>query len=246
MHRAPMTRHSRLALALAVGAFFTLRPSRAAAQNVDHAYQTWVGVFTQGALAGRFIVHSDAHLRVYSDFSPFAVLVRPGVGYQLAPGMFATVGYAWTPSWPRPGMSFGDLVDEHRAWEQWQYEFPLASGALRLQLRTRLEQRWRPAAGDDTGLRVRQMVRVTVPLGGPQGRWLLALWDELFLGLNDTDWGQRGGLDQNRAFAGVGLWVAPGAARVEAGYFNQYVARRGALSDLSHHALMVNLYLTWR
>lgn len=238
-------RPAALPAALASGALLAalaLRPAAASAQNVDHAYQSWLGVFAQGPIAGRLFFQGDAHFRVYSDFSPFIAIVRPGIAYQLMPGMFVSAGYAWTPSWPRPGMGVGDFVDEHRAWEQWQYELPLAGGALRLQLRTRFEQRWRPAVNGDTGLRLRQMVRVTVPL---TDRWLLAVWDELFVGLTDAGW-QRAGLDQNRVFGGVGYWAVPGRFRVEAGYFNQYIARRGAAADGSNHALMVNTYLVWR
>lgn len=231
--------------ALAAAVVMAFAP-RAEAQTVDHEYQTWLGLFAQGPIHGRLFFQGDLHYRVYANFTPYAALVRPGVAWQLMPGMFVTLGYAWTPSWSQPDQGVEDLIDEHRLWEQWQYEFPLATGALRLQLRTRLEERWRPSVGGDTGVRFRQMVRVTVPLGA-SGRWVLAAWDELFFGLNDTDWRQRQGFDQNRAFGGVGYWFVPGALRVEAGYFNQYVQRPGnPAGDLSNHALMVNTYVSWR
>lgn len=230
----------------ALSALVLVTTGDAGAQGVDHRYQTWVGLFAHGRIAGRFVFQGDLHYRVYANATPYAVLVRPGVGYQIVPGMFVTLGYAWTPSWSAAGQAVEDFVDEHRVWEQWQYEFPLAGGAVRVQLRSRLEQRVRPGVGDDVGLRFRQMARVTVPLG-TGGRWLLAAWDELFVGLNDTDWKQRQGLDQNRVFAGVGWWFAPGSARVEAGYFNQHVLRPGnPAGDLSNHGLMVNAYVTWR
>ncbi len=221
-------------------------PRSAVAHGVDHQYQTWLGVFAQGPIVGRVVFQGDLHYRVYSDLSPFLAIVRPGVAYEIRRGMFVTVGYAWTPSWRQPDQAAGDFVDEHRAWEQWQYEFPLAGGALRLQLRSRLEERVRPGVGGDLGLRFRQMARVSIPLGRG-GRWLVAAWDEVFFGLNDTDWGQRLGFDQNRVFCGAGWWFAPGAARVEVGYFNQHLRRpSNPAGDLSNHALMINTYLTWR
>ncbi len=231
---------------VALSAMLAVAPRSAAAQGVDHAYQTWLGVFAQGPIAGRVVFQGDAHYRVHAHLSPYVAIVRPGVGVQIARGMIVTVGYAWTPSWPQADQAVGDFVDEHRAWEQWQYDLPLASGALRLQFRSRLEERIRPGVGSDVGVRFRQMARVTVPLGAA-GRWLVTAWDEVFFGLNDTDWRQRQGFDQNRVFGGVGWWFAPGAARVEVGYFNHYVLRPGdPARDLANHGLMVNTYLTWR
>lgn len=221
-----------------------LLPSTAWAQGPTHAAQTWLGVFVQGRIHGRLFVMSDLHHRMYGDFSPYWTLVRPGVGVQLAPGMFVAAGYAWTPSWRAQGLAFEDRVDEHRAWEQWQHEAPVADGALRLQARARLEQRWRPSVSDDVGHRLRLMARVTLPLGGP---WLLAVWDELFVTFNDTAWGQRAGYDQNRFFAGPGVWAVRDALRFELGYFNQHLRRAGnAGGDLVNHAVMLNTYVTWR
>jgi hypothetical protein len=156
--------------------------------------------------------------------------------------MFITLGYAYTPSWRSAGQSFDDRINEHRLWEQWQYEVPIANTSVTVQFRTRLEQRWRPVWGSDTGWRARQFVRVTVPLQGP---WVFTAWDELFVALNDSDWGQRGGFDQNRVFVGAGLWAVARTLRLELGYFNQYVYRRGA-ADAVNHAAMMNAFVVWR
>jgi len=237
--------HRKLHAPLAATVLATaLLPLGARAQNVENAYQTWLGLFAQGPIAGRVYFQGDLHYRAYADFSPYWVLVRPGIGYSIMPGMFATVGYAWTPSWRAPDLAFEDRVDEHRIWEQWQYEFPLAGGALKLQLRTRLEERLRPDVGSDLGLRGRQMVRVTVPCAA---HWFLAAWDELFIAFNNTDWKQHAGFDQNRLFVGAGVWAVPSTLRLEVGYFNQYLHRyNNPAGDLANHALMVNTYVSWR
>jgi hypothetical protein len=47
-------------------------------------------------------------------------------------------------------------------------------------------------------------------------------WNEIFLNLNDTDWGAQSGFDQNRLFAGPGYGFTP-MLRVQAGYLNRYV-----------------------
>lgn len=213
------------------------------AQGISQAYQTWLGVFAQGPLLGRLHFQGDVHYRAYDDGTPYWVLVRPGVAWLVAPGMFVTVGYAWTPSWRAPDLAFEDRVDEHRLWEQWQLETSVADGALRVLARVRLEQRWRPDISDDVGHRLRTMLRATIPLRGP---WLLAVWDELFVNFYSTRWGQRGGFDQNRFFVGPGVWVLPNGLRFELGYFNQYLRRVGhPAGDLSNHAVMLNTFVVW-
>lgn len=232
----------RSALSFACAAI--LASTSASAQGVTHVYHTWFGLFTQGPIVGRLYFQGDFHHRVYDDFSPYWSLVRPGVGVRVAPGMLVTLGYAWTPSWRAAGVSLNERVDEHRVWEQWQYELPLPRIPVKLQLRARLEQRWRPASGDDLGHRLRGMVRATIPL---RGRWVLAVWDELFVTFNDTDWGQRAGFDQNRLFVGPGVWALPGTLRVELGYLHQLIRRAAHPNgDLSNHAVALNTYLSWR
>lgn len=226
-----------------VGWTLLMAPALASGQGTTQAYETWLGVFAQGPIAGRLTFQGDLHYRAYADGSPHWVLVRPGIGWRIVPGMFATLGYAFTPSWRAADLGLGDAVGEHRLWQQWQHEAPLAQGAVKLQVRARLEERWRPAAGDDVGLRARLLARVTVPLSA---RWLVAVWDEGFVALNDTGWGQRAGFDQNRFFVGPGAWAIPARLRFELGYFNQYLHRAGdPRGDLVNHAAMLNTYLVW-
>lgn len=203
------------------------------------AYETWLGGFFNGPISGRWFFQGDVHYRAYADFSSHWVLVRPGLGYQVSPGMYLTLGYAWTPSWPHPDETFSERIDEHRAWEQWQYEWAPGQGPWKWQLRSRLEQRFRPRVNDDWGLRFRQMARVSYAL---DERWLLATWDELFLGLNKAAWGQAPGFDQNRYFLGLGYVVQPSRLRLELGYFNQFFP--GA--QHVNHAVMLNTFVGWK
>ncbi len=111
---------------------------------------------------------------------------------------------------------------------------------LSLQSRTRFEQRFHRSGGD-VGFRLRQFVRANwrpsakVPIG-------VAFWDEIFVGLNDTDWGAPSGIDQNRAFLGPFLQMTPWA-RLEAGYLFVYLDRA---SDLYAHVVAVNLFVSAR
>ena len=64
-------------------------------------------------------------------------------------------------------------------------------------------------------------------------RLSLVASDELFVHLNDTIRNARG-IDQNRAFAGVGIGVTRGG-RLELGYLNQFSpGHRGAADRMNH------------
>ena len=227
-----------------------LLPSTALAQDEDHSpvdqhFELWAGGFISGPIAGDLFTISDIHYRGWDDFSPHNVLVRPGLALRLMEGMFAVIGYAWTPSFSeRDSVGF---TDEHRIWEQWQWEIHDPPSGIRVQLRTRFEQRFRPQLELDVAVRVRQMLRLSVPLDRLQ-RVLFVLWDELFVGLNDVAGGyQRTGLDQNRIFVGWAFVAAPGALRFELGYSNQWSHRPGnPLGDAMNHVAMLNTYISWR
>ncbi len=69
------------------------------------------------------------------------------------------------------------------------------------------------------------------------------MWDELFLPLNDTDWGARSGFGQNRAFGGLGVTLDPQRkVTLEFGYLNQYVNRRD--TDLMNHIVSLALLIS--
>ena len=215
-----------------------LAPASVAAQDADD-FQSWASVAATVDAAPRPPALSfwlDVHARRASEST--AVLVRPGVGVVVVDWLSLWAGYAWIPTFD--DAAGGEASHEHRIWEQAQAQHRFDFG-LALQARARLEQRFVEGAGD-VGVRARQFVRVNwqpsaeVPLG-------VAIWDELFVGLNDTGWGQASGFDQNRLFVGLFL-LAPPWARLEAGYLFVYRDRGGA--DLYTHALAINLFVSAR
>ncbi len=211
-------------------------PASAQQQN---EYETWIGGFFQGPIAGDVLFTGDVHYRAFDSFEPHWILVRPGISYRFTDTILGTIGYAYTPTWPTPG---ADVVHEHRIWQQFQLELKLGASDTKLVLRTRLEERLR-STGDDVGARLRQMARVAMPIDA-EARFLFVVWDEVFFGLNDTDWGQHGGLDQNRFFVGPGFVVVPGTLRVEPGYMNQFIRGFGG-PDRINHVFMINAFVTW-
>jgi len=155
-------------------------------------------------------------------------IVRPGLGYRFSGLVSAWAGYAWVPTWPDDAPA----INEHRIWEQGLIQGN--EGILRYQIRPRLEQRFRQGQ-DDVGHRfrlfARSNLRVTdeVPLD-------VAIWDEVFFGLNETAWGQVGGFDQNRIFVGPAYTLGP--ARIEAGYLNVVLHRPDGSWLVQHNPML--------
>jgi hypothetical protein len=208
----------------------------------DEDFHTWGAVVATGALgaalpAARFWLEGQG--RFDDDSSRFNQgIVRAALGHALGPRAVLWAGYAFIPTRPRgPG---NDIV-EHRPWQQltWRAAAPFAG--LTLSTRTRLEQRF-VEGGADTGWRFRQLVKLTRPLGTDE-RLYLALWDEVFVNMNSTDWGARDGFDQNRVFAGLGIHLVPGWV-TEVGYMNQYIDR-DRRADASNHVLSLTLFLNF-
>jgi hypothetical protein len=133
-----------------------------------------------------------------------------------------------------------DEFGEHRPWQQLTWNIPV--GDVTVQSRTRLEQRFVETDGD-TGWRLREFVKTTVPLSADK-RVFASVWDELFWDLDDTDWGQRAGFRQNRAFVGPGWFLGEGKqVSLEVGYLNQWVDRPG--EDKLNHVLSIWLFVNF-
>ena len=220
-------------------------PARADTADDEHTYQTWMALFAHGPLKGNLWLWSDVQLRLYESFEPTTVILRPGLTWRVTPSLFLTAGYGWTPGWARTegDRSWGDLtfVDEHRAWQQvlWAPVDPATGVAA--QVRVRFEQRFRPGSSD-VGARLRVLWRGQAPISRNR-LWMVVVWNELFVAAQDTDWGQRAGFDQNRAFVGFARQVLPAKLRLEAGYQNKWTIRQGP--DTIDHILALSLFLTW-
>ena len=208
----------------------------AKAEIVDDS-GSWLGIFARGDIQqdSRFKWWFDGHARFFEDTDGFGQsIVRPGIGYAINQRLAVWAGYGWIHSSPETIPNF----DEHRIWQQITWSSPTAKGSLGL--RSRLEQRFLET-GSDTGWRFRQLVSYRQPIAcSPRLTWVV--WDELFIHLNDTNYGAEGGFDQNRLFLGCGINHDPSNSwRVEIGYLNQYVNRFGR-DDTRNHIIAFNFY----
>lgn len=206
-------------------------------QAADSDFQSWNAVAITGPVAkdGRILVWFDGHARFSNDASDLGVtILRPAIGWRVSDRLDLWGGYARVDSRTEGQPD----IEEDRLWQQATFPLPSVLGGT-LGGRSRLEQRFRDT-GADTGWRFRQFIRWARPIR--ESDWSLVAWDELFISLNDTDWGQRGGFDQNRLFAGA-AWQPTARARFELGYLNN--ALDTPTSDIRvNHNLSLTLFVS--
>lgn len=189
----------------------------------------WFSLYTQGPLPKEnFYWSLDIHPRWREEGRHFDTLIlRPSLIYKITPKTSIWTGYDTINNHPAGQSSF----QENRLWEQVMHQFE-PFGGLTLTVRTRFEQRDREDYSD-IAHRLRQMVRATTPSSlHQQLSWVV--WDELFINLNQTDWGVMRGTDQNRLFLGAN-WKFGELSNLEVGYINQYV--NGKTIDRENHIL---------
>lgn len=189
----------------------------------------WFSLYTQGPLPKEnFYWSLDIHPRWREEGRHFDTLIlRPSLIYKITPKTSIWTGYDTINNHPAGQSSF----QENRLWEQVMHQFE-PFGALTLTVRTRFEQRDREDYSD-IGHRLRQMVRATTPSSlHQQLSWVV--WNELFINLNQTDWGVMRGTDQNRLFLGAN-WKFDELSNLEVGYINQYV--NGKTIDRENHII---------
>ena len=200
-----------------------------------HDGQVWQQTVAQGAVSGYLLYFVELQPRFGNDASELSqMMLRGAAGVKVSDTVSLYQGYANVRTQP----AGGNETREHRSFQQvsWSLGNP---GGVALSSRTRIEQRWL-SNGDDTGWRLRQMIRAAVPVKDGSKVALLG-WVEGFAALNDTDWGARSGLDRVRGFAGVELPLS-GKSTIETGYLNQYV-RTAAGPNQMDHVFTVNLML---
>lgn len=202
---------------------FAAQPALA---ETAHDEQAWVNLTLMGSLKGKVVYFAEVQPRFGDGVSRLdQLLLRPAIGVKLSPTMTLYQGYARVIT-KREGAR--DLR-EHRSFQQLSWVMGKPWGG-EFSTRTRLEQRWR-ADGDDVGHRLREMVRLEVPVAS---NGLAALgYAEGFLAFNDTDWGARSGFDQLRSFIGAEIPVV-GKTTIELGYLNQLVNQTGGRRRMNH------------
>lgn len=175
------------------------------------------------------------------------LLLRPGLNYQISPSLSVSAGYAHVQTYPYGDYRIPQDFPENRLYEQIQYTHK----ALGLEWvhRLRLEQRRIGEVSATTGdvqnwryeNRIRYMLRTTIPISDDK-KWYVALWDEAFFNFGSNV--SRNYFDQNRAFVGLGRVLTP-TTKLEVGFMEQTVQRRGGVIWEHNHTLAIWLMSKW-
>ncbi|HEX2533870.1 MAG TPA: DUF2490 domain-containing protein [Chitinophagaceae bacterium] len=225
---------------------------RAGAQKRTYTVQqTWAGYVQVLRVSERWMVLTDVHFRTGQDFvqGRFQAAARTGLGYRLSEKAQAGAGYAYFHHYPGEGHQKA-ARPEHRGWQQVIWE---GGGRLRLQQRTRAEQRWRHRIGSDSlakgfgfNHRLRHAFILQYPLRtkeGKPGPVTLVGSEELMVNFGR---GVTQGFDQHRFFLGCNWQLHP-SFFLQAGYLHiwqqQSPADRFRQSHVARIFLLHNLNL---
>jgi len=204
---------------------------------------TWAGVEEDGGYWFNLHMQGDLPIQDFGwsmDTNPRyrnegrhiqSLYLRPAVFYKLSSNTSVWLGHDTIIGHPAGKSAYR----ETRWYEQFLYQFdPISTVAC--SSRTRLEER-RRGGFQNTGHRLRQMLKVSIPVK-QHPKLSVVAYDELFINLNDTDWGVRHGMDQNRVFIG-GKWKFNRHTYLEAGYLNQFVNK--AAVNIENHVISATL-----
>lgn len=213
-----------------------LAASPCAAQTEEDT-GVWINSTIFGGIGSKGVFFAEVQPRFLDNASRLdQLLLRPAIGLKVTEKLSLYQGYAYVLSRPENARE----RREHRSFQQIQWSVGRI-GPVDVASRTRIEQRWLED-GQDTGWRLRQMVRLRLPLRHEGKGVALLASAEPFVALNDTDWGARGGFDQLRSFAGVEVPLA-GKSTAELGYLNQWIDRGGGRHRVNQVA---SVSLFWR
>lgn len=168
----------------------------AASLRQDSAF--WAGLDYDTAISETKPIYFDVMLQ--SRFSDShntldEFFVRPSLTYRFPSRLRLSIGYDFIPTYPdaRPSLI------EQRIWPQLQKAYELKPG-LDLTLRTRLEYRVQTNQ-NSSAVRFRQRIEFAYQV--PETRWIIDMFDELFLGVKKPNWVTARTVDQNRIFFGL-------------------------------------------
>jgi hypothetical protein len=205
-------------------AFATLSPAGARAQESDA--QLWTATTANFDLDGD-TTFSAQFVSRFSDEAGglFGLQISGDVDVKVGAGFSLGGGYSYVPRYEQ-----GRLVArEHRIRQQASVALGEALGG-RVDVRLRLEERWRERA-DDVLLRLRVRIGWTRPIG-PDGL-ALRLTHESFAHLNESDWGGPARYDQMRNQVALRRKLG-GVLSGEIGYLNQYAFEPNGPDAIAH------------
>ncbi len=188
----------------------------------------------------------EGQSRFNGDFDHwYQGMVRAALGYSISDRATIWAGYTYLPTQNllttgKDAGTNGPYLAQQDVWPAFRYILP-TNGYGTFMFRTMWESNF--VSGSQVRERPRQMIKWNLPVGFDNKLSLIA-WDEVFVRVNDTNWGGKAGFDQNRAFGGLG-WTFNPTIRTELGYMNQYIDDKNHVNTIMHHLLMASVFVNF-
>ena len=202
-------------------------------------FQTWIPI--------NLNVKFNEHLRGFLEVQPRlgensshlkTLVVRPALGYAFNDNWTAWVGYLAQAT--DSTLNDDNYSVENRVWQGITYKTKLNDKADIIEVRNRFEERF-ISQQSDVSLRWRTRIRGEHIFG--DSAFSIIASEELFANVNETK-GIQSGLDQNRAYIGVGYRFSP-EVQLELGYLQQHVFGHIGKHDANNNVLASNINLNF-
>ena len=202
-------------------------------------FQIWVPVNLNVKLSDNWRGFLEVQPRIGNNAQDLNVaIVRPAIGYAFNSNWTVWAGYLMQAT----RNSSNDYNIENRSWQGLTFKDKYDSNIV--EVRNRLEQRFLPHNHD---ISYRWRTRVRIEHLFDQSPWSLIASEEIFVNLNNNEVNKnlQDGLNQNRAYVGVGYRFNPNF-QVETGYLNNYVFNSSPTTlDQNNNVWMTNLNLNF-
>lgn len=213
--------------------------------NVESAsdFQIWVPVNINAKLTDQLRGFLELQPRIGNDASNLnTAMVRPALGWAINEQTTVWAGYLMEADTIKPDSD--TYIFENRAWQGFSWKDTANNKQFIWEVRNRLEERFL-ARNADPSIRWRTRVRVEQLISGWTPLSIIAS-EELFVNLNDNSNNPQlqTGVQQNRAYLGVGYRFAP-EVQVETGYLYQHVWKNPPSEDLNNNVWMTSINLNF-
>lgn len=221
-------------------AALTVSTETQASANSD--FFTWIPVNVNVKLGEQLRGFFEFQPRIGDDSSHLtSVMVRPAIGWAVTPQLSLWAGYLMSAD----SVGFTDEYRiENRAWQGLTWKDMTEDKQFIWEMRNRLEERFLPRNSDPS---IRWRTRFRFEYLIPQfSSWSIIASEEIFVNLNDNAHNRQlqAGLNQNRAYIGIGYRFAP-EFQIESGYLEQHVWRRAGSADQNNSVWMTNFNLNF-
>ncbi|NQX96577.1 MAG: DUF2490 domain-containing protein [Flavobacteriales bacterium] len=181
---------------------------------------SWMMYFGSNKISNKLSIHTEIQYRSHT-ISPNNIeqlLLRTGLNYHFSKKAFATIGYAYVPSFIYESEQKEPEAIEHRIWQQ----FILTNniGRIKFEHRYRAEQRW---VNESRKNRFRYRLMLFFPLNKPvieKGTIFLGVYDEVFINSKTVFF------DRNRLYGALGYQFHK-TSNIQIGVMHQQLNRFG-------------------